>query len=64
MQIINFLNSLSCAPSATDRLTRLSYESHRNNLKKSRPARLASATTQGNLALIEPLELEAQYLDS
>jgi hypothetical protein len=64
MQIINFLNSLNRASSATDRLIGLSYESHRINLKKSLAARLASATNQGNLALIEQLELEAQYLDS
>jgi hypothetical protein len=64
MQIINFLNSLSRASSATDRLIGLSHESHRINLKKSLAARLASATTQGNLALVEQLELEAQYLDS
>jgi hypothetical protein len=64
MQIINFLNSLSRASSATDRLIGLSYESHRSNLKKSLTARLASATAQGNLALIEQLKLEAQYLDS
>ncbi len=64
MHIIRFFTSLTRPSTASDRLLGLSYESHRRNLKKSLAARLATATTQGNLALVKQLEAEAHYLDA
>ncbi len=64
MRIMNFFTSLGRSSTATDRLINLSHTSHRLNLKKSLAARLATATTQGNLALVEQLKAEAQYLDA
>jgi hypothetical protein len=64
MQIINFFTSLNRSSTAADRLLALSHESHRIHLKKSLAARLTTATAQGNLALVQQLEAEAQYLEA
>lgn len=64
MHIIQFFTSFNRPSTVTDRLIDISHQAHRLNLKKSLTARIASATTQGNLTLMEQLKAEARYLDA